>query len=56
MNTKTFTDKWDREEKLNEGGVIGGISSYGNKSDIYKKWWFWVIVLIIVFLLYWFFS
>jgi len=53
MKAKTFSQKWDTEEKINENaGIMGGVGSYGPKKEIYKKWWFWIIVIVVLYLLF----
>ena len=47
---KTFSEKWDKEERINEGS--GDFFGIINKGAIYKKWWFWVILVVLSFLMF----
>ncbi len=48
---KTFSERWDKEERMNEEVVAGYNSSLFSKK-VYKKWWFWVLVVLFVLLMY----
>ncbi len=50
-HTQTFTEKWDREERINESTGSAG-SYWHERKTFYKKWWFWVLVVILVYILF----
>ncbi len=55
MKARTFTNKWDQEEKVNESGDF----SFGTglrSSPIHKKWWFWLAIIAFSLLMYFVFG
>ena len=54
MNSKTFSEKWDKEEKINENRNLSMAEPFGflTGNSIYKKWWFWALILVVLYFIY----